>query len=55
MAGQIRQAKMLLAEAWSVTSIARNLGFSSNSSFCFAFRRFTGLTPGQFRQELLHA
>jgi len=50
---QMGHAKRLLAADESVTSIAYALGFSSNSNFCFAFRRATGLTPGQFRRKLL--
>lgn len=50
---QIEHAKSLLATDESVTSIADTLGFSSSSNFCFAFRRATGITPGQFRKTLL--
>lgn len=50
---QMEHAKRLLATDESVTAIAAALGFSSNSNFCFAFRRATGLTPGQYRQTLL--
>jgi AraC family transcriptional regulator len=46
---QMEHAKHLLASDESVASIARTLGFSSSSSFCFAFRRAAGMTPGQFR------
>jgi len=52
---QMGHAKRLLAADESVTSIAHTLGFSSNSNFCFAFRRATGMTPGQFRRTLLRA
>jgi AraC family transcriptional regulator len=50
---QMEHAKRLLAADESVTAIAATLGFSSSSNFCFAFRRATGMTPGQFRQALL--
>lgn len=49
---QITHAKRLLAFDESVASIADTLGFSSSSNFCAAFRRATGLTPGQYRQSL---
>jgi len=49
---QIGHAKRLLAADESVASIAGTLGFSSSSNFCYAFRRATGLTPGQYRQAL---
>jgi AraC family transcriptional regulator len=50
---QMEHAKRLLAKDESVTAIATALGFASSSNFCFAFRRATGLSPGQFRQRLL--
>lgn len=50
---QMEHAKRLLGRDESVTAIAAALGFSSSSNFCFAFRRATGMTPGQFRQTLL--
>lgn len=52
---RVEHAKRLLAGDESVKSIAYSLGFSSPSSFCFAFRRATGETPGQFRQRLPRA
>lgn len=52
---RVEHAKELLATAQSVKSIAYSLGFSSPSSFCFAFRRATGETPRQFRHRLLRA
>jgi len=50
---QMDHAKSLLADENSVADIASKLGFSSPSNFSVAFRRETGLTPGQFRQRLL--
>ena len=49
---QMAHAEVLLAKDLSVASIAQTLGFSSPSNFCFAFRRATGKTPGQFRRKL---
>lgn len=46
---RIARAKRLLAGDASVKSIAYSLGFTSSSAFCFAFRRATGMTPGEFR------
>jgi AraC family transcriptional regulator len=50
----IDHAKNLLATDQSVKSIAYALGFASPSSFCFAFRRATGVTPREFRQRAPH-
>lgn len=48
---RIRQAKRLLASDESVKSIAYSMGFNSPSNFCSAFRRATGETPRQYRQQ----
>src|SRR3546814_9741860 len=34
----------------SVKAVSYSLGFSSPSSFCYAFRRATGVTPREFRR-----
>lgn len=44
-------AKRLLFTKRSITQIAIQLGYSSQSSFSLAFRRSTGTTPGQFRKQ----
>lgn len=36
----------------SITDIALDLGFSSSQYFATVFKRYTALTPSQFRQEL---
>jgi AraC family transcriptional regulator len=46
---RVARAKRLLAGDQSVKTIAYSLGFTSSSGFCFAFRRATGMTPGEFR------
>lgn len=46
---RIDHAKRLLASDQSVKAVAYSLGFPSPSGFCFAFRRATGMTPGEFR------
>jgi AraC family transcriptional regulator len=46
---RIDRAKRLLAGDQSVKAIGFSLGFTSPSGFCFAFRRATGMTPGEFR------
>lgn len=50
---RIDSAKRLLNSDQSVKSIAYATGFSSTSSFSYAFRRATGVTPRQFRQRVL--
>lgn len=44
-------AKRLLFTKSSITQIAIQLGYSSQSSFSLAFRRSTGTTPGRFRKQ----
>jgi AraC family transcriptional regulator len=52
---RLDHAKRLLACDQSVKAIAYSLGFSSPSSFSYAFRRLLGETPRQFRQRVLRA
>jgi len=47
---RIEQAKRLLIAGESAQTVAHSLGFSSPSSFSYAFRRATGLCPRRFRQ-----
>lgn len=49
---RIDVAKRLLASGESVKSIAYSMGFSSPSSFCYAFRKATGEAPRQYRQRM---
>lgn len=48
---QIEHAKRMLLDGESATTVARTLGFSNVSNFCFAFRRAIGLSPGLFQQQ----
>ncbi len=48
---RIEAAKRKLFTNDSMTQIAVALGYSSQSSFSAAFRRSTGVTPGQFRNQ----
>lgn len=50
---RIEHARRLLAGNRSVNEVAGELGFANPSNFCVAFRRETGITPGQFRRSLL--
>lgn len=49
---RIDHAKRMLLCDESVKSISYSLGFSSPSSFCYAFRRAAGVTPREFRQRV---
>ena len=48
---RMQHARNMLAADLSVKSIGYELGFSSPSSFCYAFRKATGETPMQFRHR----
>jgi len=48
---RMEAAKRLLVAGESVKTIAFHMGFSSPSSFTFAFRRAVGISPSQFRQR----
>lgn len=50
---RVERAKQLLATGQSVKAIAYTLGFAAPSSFCFAFRRATGESPGSYRERVL--
>jgi AraC family transcriptional regulator len=50
---QLEHARRLLGTDKSVAAIAGSLGFSSSSNFCAAFRKATGMAPGQFRRAML--
>jgi AraC family transcriptional regulator len=52
MARRIDRAKGLLEKpALSVTQISIQIGFGETSSFTRAFRKFTGLTPTEYRRQ----
>jgi AraC family transcriptional regulator len=55
MARRIDRAKGLLEKpALSVTQIGIQIGFREASSFTRAFRKFTGLTPTEYRRQREH-
>lgn len=43
--------RMLLSEQASMTEVALDTGFGSQASFTRAFRKVTGTTPGQYREQ----
>ncbi|WP_231750292.1 MULTISPECIES: AraC family transcriptional regulator [unclassified Dietzia] len=50
-----QHASVLLGSGVPVDEVAVRVGYSSASAFGAAFRRTTGLTPGQFRPAIGHA
>jgi len=50
---RLERAKQLLTDGdATITTVANQVGFSSVSHFIAAFRRHTGITPGQYRTAL---
>jgi len=47
-----QMAEQLLRDSPRLAEVAERLGFSDESAFAKAFRRWSGTTPGQFRQGL---
>ncbi|HSX71388.1 MAG TPA: AraC family transcriptional regulator [Pseudomonas sp.] len=47
-----QMAEQRLRESARMADVAEGLGFSDESAFAKAFRRWSGMTPGQFRQGL---
>ena len=43
----------LLSREFSLTELAEQCGFSSQSYFCYKFKQVTGMTPMQYRSEML--
>ena len=50
---RIQRAKDLLAAGSSLKTVAHQMGYSSPSSFCNAFRKSTGWTPRTFQQQMV--
>lgn len=48
---RIARAKELLASGANLKTVSHQLGFASPSSFCQAFRKSTGWTPGAFQHQ----
>lgn len=49
-----RSLLLLQDKQVSLADIAQQLGFSENSTFYRAFKRWQGITPGEYRQRQLH-
>lgn len=51
---RIKAAKRgLLSNNVSLSDLAEKCGFSSQTYFCYKFRQATGMTPTQYREEML--
>jgi AraC family transcriptional regulator len=50
MSQRVARAKELISKGQLLVEVAAMLGFASQSHFSGAFRRFTGMSPGRFRQ-----
>lgn len=48
-----RAKQMLLSSQASLGRVAGACGFARQDQFCTVFKRLTGMTPGQFRQQAL--
>lgn len=49
---RLENGKKRLASGESIKSIAYSMGFSSPSSFCYAFRQAVGVTPAKFQAQI---
>lgn len=47
----LRLAQRALQEEIRISDVAQQLGFSDESAFAKAFRRWTGMSPGQYRER----
>ena len=48
---RITRAQEMLAENFSITTIAYQTGFNTPSAFCRCFKKHTGYTPSEFRNK----
>jgi len=52
---RVKEAKKLLGDnnfsAYTIVAIGLECGFNSKSTFYYAFKKFTGLTPTAYRKE----
>lgn len=49
---RLEEAKRMIVERASLTSIAYDVGFSSSQYFATTFRRMVGLTPSEYRRRM---
>jgi len=56
---RVRETKKALAdsrsEQFSILGIAMDAGFNSKSAFYTAFKKYTGMTPSQFKEQINNA
>ncbi len=51
-AAKLQHAKRLLAGGELIKNVAERTGFASPSAFILFFKRNTGMTPGQFCEQI---
>jgi AraC-like DNA-binding protein len=49
---RMRKASLLLRHGSPIAAAAREVGYQTDAAFGKAFRRFTGLTPGEYRRRI---
>ena len=46
----MQHALQLLKEGWSITEVSSFLGYSNENNFSRAFKKYTGLTPRNYKE-----
>jgi AraC family transcriptional regulator len=49
---RLQRAQLLLSGEQSIKTISYSMGFASSAAFCYAFRRATGRSPGDYRRQI---
>lgn len=47
---KMQHALQLLKEGWSITEVSSFLGYSNENNFSRAFKKYTGLTPRNYKE-----
>lgn len=49
---KVDEAKKLIRQKYTFTEVAGRLCFDSLSHFNFVFKRYTGMTPGEYKASI---